>query len=319
MSRVLVTGGAGFIGSHLTDALVARGDKVIVLDNLFSGRMENLEESASRIEFVKGDIRDYDLVREVMDGVEVVFHLAAIASVPLSVDDPLTTTLVNVVGTQNLLFAAKEAKARRFIFAASSAAYGDCHISPQREDLLPAPVSPYAASKVAGEYYCRSYSLAYGLETVSLRYFNCFGPRQNPSSHYAAVIPRFITALLSGERPVIFGSGRQSRDFVYVGDVVQANLLAADYEGVLMGDVFNVGSGSSLDILSLLDIIASEVGVKAEPEFGPRRPGDVDKTFASIEAIRKVLGYEVKVDFREGIRRTVEWYREKGAAYWGRA
>lgn len=310
MRRVLVTGGAGFIGSHLVDALVARGDEVVVVDNLFSGREENLAHVRDRIRFVRGDIRDLNLMREVTRGCDYVLHQAALASVPLSVDDPETTTAVNVVGTQNVLIAAKDARVKRVVFAASSAAYGETCITPQSESLLPAPVSPYAASKVAGELYCRVFSLAYGLETVSLRYFNVFGPRQNPRSHYAAVIPKFITAVLRGEAPVVFGTGRQSRDFVHVANVVSANLLAMETPGVGRGTVFNVGSGESYDLLTLLDVIASETGTRPEPVFAPPRAGDVERTAASIEAIQAALGYRVTVDFREGIRRTIEWYRE---------
>lgn len=309
MSRVLVTGGAGFIGSHLVDALVERGDRVVVVDNLFSGREENLAHVRDRIEFVRGDIRDLALMREVTRGCDFVLHEAALASVPLSVDDPETTTAVNVQGTLNVLMAAREAGARRVVFAASSAAYGEITITPQSEDLLPAPVSPYAASKVAGELYLRVFAEAYGLQTVSLRYFNVFGPRQNPRSHYAAVIPKFITAVLAGEAPVIFGTGRQSRDFIHVDNVVHANLLAMETPQVRGGSVFNVGSGEAYDLLTLLDVIADETGTRPEPVFAPPRAGDVMRTEASIDAISAALGYRVVVDFREGIRRTIEWYR----------
>lgn len=313
MTRVLVTGGAGFIGSHLVDALVRRGDQVVVVDNLFSGREENLAHVHDRIEFVRGDIRDLALMRQVTQGCDFVLHEAALASVPLSVDDPETTTAVNVVGTQNVLMAAREAGVKRVVFAASSAAYGETEQTPQSESLLPAPVSPYAASKVAGELYCRVFSEAYGLQTISLRYFNVFGPRQNPRSHYAAVIPKFITAVLAGEAPVVFGTGRQSRDFIYVGNVVQANLLAMETPGVPAGSVFNVGSGEAYDLLTLLDVIAEETGARPEPVFAPPRPGDVLRTEASIQAIRSALGYRIQVDFREGLRRTIAWYRNHSA------
>ncbi len=309
MPRVVVTGGAGFIGSHLVDALVRRGDQVVVVDNLFSGREENLAHVREHIEFVRGDIRDLDLMRKVMRGAESVLHEAALASVPLSVDDPETTTSVNVVGTLNVLMAAREAGVRRVVFAASSAAYGETAVTPQAETLLPAPVSPYAASKVAGELYCRVFALAYGLETICLRYFNVFGPRQNPRSHYAAVIPRFITAVLAGEPPTVFGTGRQSRDFIYVDNVVHANLLALEAPSVSGGPVFNVGAGEAYDLLTLLDVIATETKTRPKPVFAPPRQGDVMRTEASIDAIRAALGYRVLVDFREGIRRTIEWYR----------
>lgn len=310
MARVLVTGGAGFIGSHLVDALVGRGDSVVVLDNLFSGREENLAQVRDRIEFVRGDIRDLDLVRRLTQGADYVLHQAALASVPLSVDDPETTTAVNVQGTLNVLLAARDAGVRRVVFAASSAAYGDSEVTPQSETLLPAPVSPYAASKVAGELYCRVFAEAFGLETVSLRYFNVFGPRQNPRSHYAAVIPKFITALLSHERPVVFGTGLQSRDFIYVDNVVHANLLAMETPGVGGGAVFNVGAGEAYDLLTLLSVLSEATGIQAQPIFAPPRPGDVMRTEASIDAIRAALGYRVVVDFCEGLRRTIEWYRE---------
>lgn len=312
MSRVLVTGGAGFIGSHLVDALVGRGDSVVVVDNLFSGREENLAGVRDRIEFVRGDIRDLGLVRTLVRGCDHVLHQAALASVPLSVDDPETTTAVNVQGTLNVLIAARDAGVKRVVFAASSAAYGETDVTPQAETLLPAPVSPYAASKVAGELYLRVFAEAYGLQTISLRYFNVFGPRQDPRSHYAAVIPKFITALLAGEAPVVFGTGRQSRDFIHVDNVVHANLLAMEAPGVPAGAVFNVGAGEAYDLLTLLSVIAEETGTRAEPVFAPPRAGDVMRTEASIDAIRAALGYRVVVDFREGLRRTIEWYRANG-------
>lgn len=310
MARILVTGGAGFIGSHLVDALVERGDSVVVVDNLSSGREENLARVRDRIEFVRGDIRDLDLVRSLTRGCDHVLHEAALASVPLSVDDPDTTTAVNVQGTLNVLIAARDAGVKRVVFAASSAAYGDTDVTPQVETLLPAPVSPYAASKVAGELYLRVFAEAYGLQTVSLRYFNVFGPRQNPRSHYAAVIPKFITAVLAGEPPVVFGTGRQSRDFIHVDNVVHANLLALETPGVPGGSVFNVGAGEAYDLWTLLSVIADETGARAEPVFAPPRAGDVMRTQASIDAIRAALGYRVVVDFREGLRRTIAWYRE---------
>ncbi len=309
VSRILVTGGAGFIGSHLVDALVGRGDSVVVVDNLFSGREENLAHVLDRIEFVRGDIRDLGLLRSLARGCDYILHEAALASVPLSVDDPETTTAVNVQGTLNVLIAARDAKVKRVVFAASSAAYGETLVTPQVETLLPAPVSPYAASKVAGELYLRVFAEAYGLQTVSLRYFNVFGPRQNPRSHYAAVIPKFITAVLAGKAPVIFGTGQQSRDFIHVDNVVHANLLAMDAPKVPAGAVFNVGAGEAYDLLTLLSVIAEETGTHPRPVFAPPRPGDVMRTEASIAAIRAALGYRVVVDFREGLRRTIEWYR----------
>lgn len=307
MSKVVVTGGAGFIGSHLVDALLDKGYQVTVLDNLFSGKEENIAHVREKIEFILGDIRDYDVVKMAFRDAEYVLHQAAIASVPRSCADPVSTTTANVIGTMNVLMAAKENQVRRVVFAASSSAYGDTELCPQVETMYPMPVSPYAASKVAGELYLRVWTKAFGLETVSLRYFNVFGPRQDPNSEYAAVIPKFITSILSGERPVIFGTGRQSRDFCYIENVVNANLLAMKAKGA-EGMVFNVGCGETHDLLELLDIVCEFLGKKAEPVFAPPRPGDVMKTYASIESAQKILGYKVLIDFREGLKRTVNWF-----------
>lgn len=310
MAKVLVTGGAGFIGSHIVEGLVTRGHSVVVVDDLSTGRKENLANVMRNIEFILGDIRDLGLMRKVTKGCDYVLHQAALASVPVSVEDPESTTSINVAGTLNVLIAAKEAGVKRVIFAASSAAYGENPVTPQREDMLPQPVSPYGASKVAGELYCKVFWDSYGLDSVSLRYFNVFGPRQNPRSHYAAVIPKFITAVLAGKQPTIFGTGRQSRDFIYVENVVHANLLAMEAPGPFRGAVFNVGSGRSFDLLTLLKTIAEATNSQPEPIFAPPRPGDVMKTEASTEAIELALGYKIEVDFQEGIRRTISWYRE---------
>lgn len=309
MSKVLVTGGAGFIGSHLVDALLERGDGVVVLDNLFSGKEANLAHVRDRIEFVRADVRDLDDVKKASEGVDYILHEAAVASVPRSVADPVTTTTANVLGTMNVLIAARDNGVKRVVFAASSSAYGETDVTLQVETLLPAPVSPYAASKVTGELYCRVFSEAYDMEAVALRYFNVFGARQDPESEYAAVIPKFITSLLAGRSPVIYGTGKQSRDFCYIENVVQANLLAMETPGNA-GRVFNVGCGDCHDLLELLDLVGKELGVDIGPKFEPKRAGDVMKTNASIEAIKEALGYRVFVEFREGVRRTVDWFRK---------
>ncbi len=307
MARVLVTGGAGFIGSHLAHALVRRGDQVTVLDNLFSGKEENLADVRDRIEFIRGDIRDLETVRGAMRGVEFVLHEAAVASVPRSMADPVLTTTANVLGTLHVLMAAAEAKARRVVFAASSSAYGDTGVPVQVETMMPAPRSPYAASKVACEVFCSAFHRSFGIETVALRYFNVFGPGQDPLSQYAAVVPRFVTAALEGRAPTIYGDGRQSRDFCFIDNIVRANLLALEAPGAA-GRVFNVGCGGTHDLLELLDCVFEAVGRRVEPVFEPARPGDVPRSCASIDAAREVLGYDVEVDFREGVRRTVAWF-----------
>jgi UDP-glucose 4-epimerase len=291
------------------DALVARGDSVVVYDNLFSGKEANLAHVRDRIEFVRADVRDLDTLRRVVAGADYVLHQAAVASVPRSVRDPETTTTANVIGTMNVLIAARDVGVKRVTFAASSSAYGETEVSPQSESLLPGPVSPYAASKVAGELYCRVFHKAYGTEAVSLRYFNVFGPRQDPDSEYAAVIPKFITSVLAGKRPVIYGTGKQSRDFCYIDNVVSANLLALTAPDA-GGRVFNVACGDSHDLLELLRIICDELGRHLDPVFEPVRAGDVMHTHADISAIRAGLGYRVLVDFSEGIRRTVRWFAE---------
>jgi len=310
VSKVLVTGGAGFIGSHLVDALLGRGDDVVVLDNLFSGKEENLAHVRDRIDFMLADVRDLDDVKKAAEGTDYILHEAAVASVPRSVADPVSTTTANVIGTMNVLLAARDAGVKRVVFAASSSAYGETDVSPQVETMLPAPVSPYAASKVTGELYCRVFSDAYEMEAVALRYFNVFGPRQDPESEYAAVIPKFITLLLEGRPPVIFGTGEQSRDFCFIENVVRANLLAMETSGNA-GMVFNVGCGGNHSLLALLEAVSNELGIHIEPEFQPPRAGDVMKTNASIEAIEKGIGYRVFVGFEEGIRSTVQWFRRQ--------
>jgi UDP-glucose 4-epimerase len=307
----LVTGGAGFIGSHIVERLVREGHRVRILDDFSSGKEKNLASFAEDVEVIRGDIRDASAVRGATRGVEVVFHEGAIGSVFRSVADPVTTHEVNVSGTVNVLLAAKESGVRRVVFASSSSVYGDSEVLPKHEELRPNPVSPYAVSKLAAEYYMSVFHKVYGVEAVSLRYFNIFGPRQDPESEYAAVIPRFVTALLGGRRPVIYGDGLQSRDFTYVQNVVEANLLASKAAGV-SGGVFNVACGRTYTLLDLLGRLKSIVGSEVEPVHEPARAGDVRDSLASIEAAGRGFGYRVGVDFGEGLARTVEWYRRLG-------
>jgi UDP-glucose 4-epimerase len=312
MRTFLVTGGAGFIGSHIAEALVGRGDKVRVLDNLSSGFLANLDAIRDEIEFVEGDLVDAPLVAEVVEGVDCIFHQAALASVPRSVEAPLDTNAACVTGTVTLLDAARRAGVRRLVYASSSSVYGDQPTSPKRETDLPAPISPYGAAKLAAEHYCRSFTATYGFETVSIRYFNVFGPRQDPGSPYSAVIPLFITAMLSGKRPTVYGDGRQSRDFTFVANVVHANLLAADAPDVA-GRVFNAANGLSIDLLELLDALNQALGTNVEPVHEPPRPGDIRESMADITAARELLGYEPQVDFHEGLRRSIDYYRKIAA------
>lgn len=309
MATFLVTGGAGFIGSNIVHALVRQGKHVRVLDNLSRGKLANLDGVLDRISFIQGDITDWEAVREAMQGVDYVLHQAALASVPFSVEHPEQTTAVNVMGTLNLLMAARDAGVKRFVFASSSSVYGNADQLPVQEDLPPAPISPYGASKLAGEAYCRAFYHTYGLPTVCLRYFNVFGPRQDPESHYAAVIPLFISALLEGRRPTIFGDGTQSRDFSYVSNVVDANLLACQSRQA-PGQVFNIATSRPYSILELFAELRTLIGVDVEPDFAPPRAGDIKHSHADISRARSLLGYDPRVGFHEGLARTVLWYRE---------
>jgi UDP-glucose 4-epimerase len=309
MRTFLVTGGAGFIGSHVAEALVRRGDRVRVLDNLSTGKLENLDPLGGEVDFIQGDLTDSRAVAEAVRGVDCVFHEAALASVPRSVEAPIDTNAACVTGTLTLLDAARRAGVRRLVYAASSSAYGDRPTSPKHESDLPLPISPYGAAKLAGELYCRAFTATYGFETVALRYFNVFGPRQDPDSPYSAVIPLFLTALLAGKRPTIYGDGHQSRDFTFVSNVVDGNLLAADAPGVA-GQVFNVANGRSTSLLSLVRQLNSLLGTAVEPMHAPQRPGDIRESLADITAARSLLGYEPKVDFEEGLRQSIAYYRE---------
>jgi len=309
----LVTGGAGFIGSHLAVRLLGDGHRVRVLDNLATGRRENLDairaaDPDRRFEWMEGDIRDLATCRRACEGVEFVLHQAALASVPRSIETPADTTAVNVSGFVNVLAAARERGVRRVVAASSSSVYGDTPTLPKQEDMTPAPLSPYAVSKLAGEHFARVFSQTIGLRTVSLRYFNVFGPRQDPHSQYAAVIPLFITSLLTGARPRVFGDGEQSRDFTYIDNVVEANLAACTHcDGA--GDAINVACGERYTLNQLLAEIGRNLGVTPNPEYLAPRPGDVRHSQASIERASRMLGFVPRIGFEEGLKRTVEHFR----------
>ena len=305
----LVTGGAGFIGSHIAEALVKRGDRVRALDNLITGRRENLSHIADRIEFIEGDIRDYDTALRAARGARVIFHQAAVPSVPRSVSEPALNHESNVNGTFNVLMAAREAGVRRVVYAASSSAYGDTETLPKHEYMPPSPLSPYAASKLFGEYYCQVFTRVYGLETVSLRYFNVFGPRQDPSSPYSGVISKFVTALLNGETPVIYGDGEQSRDFTYIANVVDANLRAAESDDAI-GQVMNLGIGERVTLNQLLAELQKIIGSNLPARYEETRAGDVRHSLADISRARELVGYRPLVSLAEGLKQTVAWYRE---------
>jgi len=305
VESVLVTGGAGFIGSHLVDALLARGCRVRVLDNLVTGRQENLAGQGDRIEWIPGDCADFETCVKATDGISVVFHQAAIPSVPRSVREPLLSHQSGPTATLNILEAARHNGARRVIFAASSSAYGDTDELPKQEDMLPRPLSPYAAGKLAGEHYVRVYARTMGLDGVSLRYFNVFGPRQDPSSPYSGVISLFVDALREGRRPTIFGDGEQTRDFTFVQNVVTANLLAMDAATTLAGDVLNVGTGDRISLNQLVATMNSILGTDLQPVYQPSRAGDVRDSQADLTRIGQLLGYRPTVDFESGLRLTL--------------
>jgi len=308
----LVTGAAGFIGSHIAEALVNRGDRVRALDNLITGRRENLSPIADRVEFIEGDIRDYATTLRAVKDASVIFHQAAVPSVPRSVADPALNHDINVNGTFNVLMAAREAGVRRVVYAASSSAYGETEVLPKREDMPPSPLSPYAASKLFGEYYCQVFARVYKLETVSLRYFNVFGPRQDPSSPYSGVISKFVTALLGGETPVIYGDGEQSRDFTYIANVVDANLRAAESNiaGDAIGQVINLGIGERVTLNQLLAELQKIIGTNIPARHEEIRAGDVLHSLADISRARELIGYSPLVGLAEGLKQTVAWYRE---------
>lgn len=308
MACYLITGGAGFIGANLAHALVARGESVRILDDFSTGRIENLHGIEDRIEIVRGDIRDPGIVAQAVRGTEVILHQAALNSNPRSIKEPAPTNAVNVGGTLLLLEAARAAGTRRVVYASSSSVYGDAPGLPKTEDLPLSPKAPYGVSKLAAELYCRVFTQVYGLETVSLRYFNVFGPRQHPDSEYAAVIPRFLRRMLAGDRPVIFGDGEQSRDFTPVDNVVAANLLAAE-AALGIGEAFNIACGQPSTLNQLVTWVNQLLGTKLSPIYAAPRPADVRHSYASIHKAEGILGYRPSVDVQEGLRGTIEWFK----------
>lgn len=306
MSKFLVTGGAGFIGSHIVDRLIEDGHEVRVLDNLATGKMANIEHNLDKIEFMKESLTELDSVERSVQGVDYVLHQGAIPSVPRSVADPIGSNEAGITGTLNLLVAARDAGVKRLVYASSSSVYGNSPTLPKHEQMGTHPLSPYALTKLAGEHYLRIFTELFGLETVSLRYFNVFGPRQDPGSQYAAVIPKFITAMLRGERPVIYGDGLQSRDFTYVSNNVNANLLACTAAGVA-GQVFNIACGERFSLLDLVEAINGILGTSIEPILEDERPGDVKHSLADISRARDAMGFEPIVTFTEGLERLVRW------------
>jgi nucleoside-diphosphate-sugar epimerase len=310
--RVLVTGGAGFIGSNLTEALLKKGHQVRVLDNFSTGKRENLifEKQDPSLEIIDGDIRDLETCQKVTKGVHYVFHQAALPSVPRSVEDPLTTHFVNANGTLNILLAARDAGVKRVIYASSSSIYGDTPTLPKKEDMPPNPLSPYALQKYIGEQYARLFFQLYGLETVSLRYFNIFGPKQDPASIYSAVIPKFIKALLRNDAPVIFGDGEQSRDFTYIDNVVHANLLAMSAER-LQGEAVNIACGKRTSLNQLLDILKAALGSHVSPVYKESRKGDVKHSLAEISRGKHVIDYDPQVDIETGLKKTLDYFRKQ--------
>ncbi|MHB1537988.1 MAG: SDR family oxidoreductase [Solirubrobacteraceae bacterium] len=308
--KVLVTGGAGFIGSHLAGRLLQLGHEVRILDNFATGRRSNLAAFHGDVEVVEGDVQSAERAYTAVRGCELVFHQAALPSVPRSIQDPLTSNASNVTGVLNVMLAARDSGVRRVLYASSSSVYGSNPQLPKSEEMTPLPISPYAVAKLAGEGYCRAFGEVYGLETVAIRYFNVFGPRQDPRSQYAAVIPNFITALLGGERPVIYGDGEQSRDFTYVENVVSGNVLAAQAEGV-PGRVYNVACGRRITLNELCGELRDLIGSEIEPRYAPARAGDVKHSLADISAARADLGYEPEVLLRDGLARTIDHLREE--------
>jgi len=310
MALYLITGVAGFIGSSLARAVLAQGDQVRGIDNLSTGKRDNIAEIENKIDFREADLADLDVLQDACRGVDYVFHEAAIPSVPKSVLDPLGSNRANVDGTVHVLIAARDAKVKRVVYAASSSAYGDTPTLPKHEGMPPNPISPYAVAKLASEYYMTSFYRCYGLETVCLRYFNIFGPRQDPSSPYSGVLAKFITQMLNGEQPTILGDGKQSRDFTYIDNVVSANLLAAKAPAIqAAGQVFNVATGTRIDLNETFHTLKKIIGFKGEVNYGPDRAGDVKHSLADLSRTEKHLGYKPLVNFEEGLRRTVDWYR----------
>ncbi len=310
MIRYLVTGGAGFIGSNIVETLVKQEATVRLADNFSTGRRENLAGLADKIELLEGDLAELDFARYAARDVDYVLHQAAIPSVPRSVADPLASNQAGVTATLNLLIAAKDAGVKRLVFASSSSVYGESVGAAKHEDLKPAPLSPYAVSKLAAEQYCMSFYTVYGFETVALRYFNVFGPRQDPASQYSAVIPKFITALLAGDAPTIYGDGEQTRDFTFVGNVIAANLHALTATNA-PGQYFNIAMGQATSLNQLADMLNELVGTNVRPNYAPPRKGDIKHSTADVTKIRDALGFTPKISLIEGLRETVEWYRKQ--------
>jgi len=314
---VLVTGGAGFIGSHLVEGLLERGAEIRVLDNFSTGKIENIEALGNGqfgpgrdFQLIEGDIRDADTLDRAVDGVGAIYHQAALGSVPRSVADPMSTQQVNADGTLNVFLAAKKHKVARVVYASSSSVYGDSQVLPKREGTEGVPMSPYALTKRVNEDYARLFGQLYELETIGLRYFNVYGPRQDPASQYAAVIPRFITALLAGHPPVVYGTGEQSRDFTYVKDVVQANIIAMEAPASACGAAYNIGRGDRASLLELLAILQDLLNTKIQPRHDPPRPGDVMHSSADVSLAREALGFSAQSDLPTGLRNSIQWYRE---------
>lgn len=316
MNKIIVTGGAGFIGSNLTIELVRRGYKVKVIDNLSTGLIKNLESVKDDIKFIKGDIRSLDFLEKQLTGYDAVLHQAALGSVPRSINDPLSTHESNITGTLNVLIAARHKGIKKVVYASSSSIYGNREyfgkqqVAKKKEMMKPMPLSPYAASKISAEYYVKVFSHIYGLPTVTLRYFNVFGPRQNPNSQYAAVIPLFIKALLKGQRPTVYGDGQQSRDFTYVANNVEANILAMNSK-VKDGETINIACSKTISILQIIEKINLILGTSIKPKFDKPRIGDVKNSLADITKAKKLINYSPIIYFEEGLRKTIEWYRER--------
>jgi nucleoside-diphosphate-sugar epimerase len=312
MALYLITGVAGFIGSSLARGVLAQGDQVRGIDNLSTGKRENLTDILDRVDFREADLLDLPAVHDACRGVDYVFHEAAIPSVPKSVLDPLGSNRANVDGTVHVLIAARDAKVKRLVYAASSSAYGDTPTLPKQEDMKPNPISPYAVAKLASELYLTSFYRCYGLETVSLRYFNIFGPRQDPTSQYSGVLAKFITQMVAGESPTILGDGTQSRDFTYIDNVVKANLLACKAPAAeVAGQVFNIATGTRIDLNETFAVLKKLIGFKGEVKYGPERAGDVKHSLADLTRSEKQLGYKPQVNFEEGLKKTVDWYRSR--------
>ncbi|MGQ0669601.1 MAG: SDR family oxidoreductase [Actinomycetota bacterium] len=308
---ILVTGGAGFIGSNLVRALAESGDRVRILDDMSTGSTENIRDIPGLVDMTIGDVRDANVVGRALCGAEIVYHLCALPSVARSVADPASSHEVNVRGTLNVLMAARDEGVRRVVYASSSSVYGDTPTLPKDEGMSPAPLSPYAATKLAGEAYCRAFASVYGLETVSLRFFNVFGPRQDPMSEYAAVVPKFVSSMLAGRAPVIFGDGRQTRDFTFVANVVDACMLAASAGTEAVGEAINVGCGGRLSLLELVSMLNGVLRTSVEPLFAPPRDGDVRDSEASIDKARRLLGYQPIVAARDGLAEAVRWFASR--------